>query len=106
MTPNEKKEFIKTLDVFEYEIIPDFENLVFKLNNQWLNHPTAYQINSDNIIESINGVNLSNLDYDQFCEARESLLPPLLKEDKLVVIIKEEGVQKTVTLNKQLLLPK
>jgi len=89
---------------FEYDILPMHEARFFKLSNQWLSHPTTFDINPENIIQSINGVNLTDLEEADFCNFKDNQLPKFKDAEEMKVVFKEEDTLKTVTLHKRQLL--
>ncbi len=85
---------------FEHLVLADYKTKSLKLSNKWLEHPTAFDIDPDNKIVSIEGIDVKNLNESAYCEFVNNGLPEIQKKQQIELKVLEKGQVKNITLRK------
>jgi hypothetical protein len=91
---------------FEYAISGNESGDGLKLTSQWLQHSSNLNISSDNEITDIEGVKVSDLSHEEYCDFLKNKLPLYKKQDTISMVLLNDGKDEKITLNNKKLLPK
>lgn len=87
---------------FQYKIAYDIPSKTLSIKDYWTSHSLYKPIDPNNKIISVEGFHLNN-DLD-FCDFLNNDLPNLFKMKKLNITIVENGKEKEITLEKEVLI--
>jgi len=91
-----------SFESFQYEIDYDIPNKTLSIKDYWTSHSLYQPIDANNKIVSIEGLQINK--EIKFCDFLNVSLPKLLKKDKLLIEIIENGKLKSILLKKELLI--
>ena len=95
-----------TLTQFEYTFFPNYSTSSFNIVSKSLSHPTSFEGASGAKVLNINGMDLTTLKTDNFCDFQNQHFLDFYTKEKLDLTILVDGKEKTIQLHKTQLLPK
>ena len=95
-----------TIKAFEYGFAPNYSTSSLNIVSKSLSHPTRFEGAMNAKVLKIDGVDLTKLDEDGFCDFIAQDLKTITKKEKLDLLILADEKEKTIQLHRAQLLPK
>jgi predicted aspartyl protease len=101
-----KKEFeSNVLSAYEFDFFINYSSGKVEFFNQWLGNTSNTSINFNSGILKVNDINVKNMSVNELCELWKNETDKIYK-DNVELEVKENGIKRTVILEKKQLLPK
>jgi predicted RNA-binding protein len=101
-----KKEFeSNVLSAYEFDFFINYSSGKVEFFNQWLGNTSNNSINFNSEILKVNDINVKNMSVNELCELWKNETDKIYK-DNVELEVKENGIKRTVILEKKQLLPK